>query len=429
MEFEYWVTHGARPEDLGTSSYHPWIADVPVIGAPFMAGAQARTQIDAGDYTGATDTLLRFAGSQAPGIAVGYGLGKLASSMSGGSAAAADAASVLRLQETAEVAATPQRILLVGAETEGEFAYANQMRAAGNDVTVVNPRVSPAAESYISDGGNFVKGRIEDLHPSSTFDLIREDYPFPTGEHFQLASDFIDSRVGRLNPGGRWFVTTESGEFASTVEGVSQFKGLDTMKFDLPAFHEGTPVPGGQWLSMDATDAARPFVSTRFALITEAGEAEAAGADAGTPARGGMVRPGIVADTPMSDGSIARMNSALTNRMLSLGIPKQNIGIPYDGAGTAFYPGGNTIGGNVPGLGINVDSGILGRIEGWDMWNDSGLNVRADAVIAHEWSEFGGLTHEQALVATPNTSLPISAAARALAADMLRLFGASGGTK
>jgi len=138
--------------------------------------------------------------------------------------------------------------------------------------------------------------------------------------------------------------------------------------------------------------------------------------------RGAMIGEGYIATRPISAGSAARLNGALANRMQALGIPEENIGIPQYG-GQAYHAGGNTVGGNIQGVGINVDSGVLQPIEGWEAWNNAPLSVRADAVIAHEWAEFNGATHAEALQLAPNTSLPIRPESRALLLDMLRLYG------
>jgi len=69
-----------------------------------------------------------------------------------------------------------------------------------------------------------------------------------------------------------------------------------------------------------------------------------------------------------------------------------------------------------------VDAGILGRAEGWQAWNEASLSTRVDAVIAHEWTEFGvpqlgDGAHSYALANTPSTTLNISPRARALLVD------------
>jgi hypothetical protein len=97
--------------------------------------------------------------------------------------------------------------------------------------------------------------------------------------------------------------------------------------------------------------------------------------------------------------------------MIALGISPQNIGI-FGGRG--FNPAGSTVGGNVRGVGIELDSGLFGKIKGFSAWNNARLSTRVDAVIAHEYEELLGATHAQALRRAPNTTLNISEEARKL---------------
>lgn len=137
-----------------------------------------------------------------------------------------------------------------------------------------------------------------------------------------------------------------------------------------------------------------------------------------TPPKGAMTgRSGALSTRPISPGSISRLNRAVENRMQQLGIPKKNIGIPEYG-GTAFDPHSATVGGNIQGRGINVDAGILSKSPTWKAWNRANLRTRVDAVIAHEWAEFQGASHAEALKVGPKSTLPISDQARALLRDM-----------
>src|SRR6185437_5791249 len=72
-----------------------------------------------------------------------------------------------------------QKVLVVGAETEAEFAYARQVAAGGSDVAVVNPRTTVQSKAYVSQGGNFIEGRLEELPAQPVFNVIREDFPDP----------------------------------------------------------------------------------------------------------------------------------------------------------------------------------------------------------------------------------------------------------
>jgi hypothetical protein len=136
----------------------------------------------------------------------------------------------------------PQRVLVVGAESESEFAYASDLAMRGQQVTVVNPRTTEQAEAYIAQGGNFLKTKIELLPKDATFNLIREDYPYPLGQMFQPTTEFAEARLSRLAPGGRWVVVTESSEFAETLEGAVFGKGVSVTKYEIPLpYHEGMP--------------------------------------------------------------------------------------------------------------------------------------------------------------------------------------------
>jgi hypothetical protein len=78
---------------------------------------------------------------------------------------------------------------------------------------------------------------------------------------------------------------------------------------------------------------------------------------------------------------------------------------------------------------ITLDSGILNPElldknygqEAGRLWRESGLQDRADALIAHEREEHRhGMSHEAALKAAPTTDLPISHRAREIARAMER---------
>src|SRR5262245_8663115 len=122
------------------------------------------------------------------------------------------------------------------------------------------------------------------------------------------------------------------------------------------------------------------------------------------------------------------ITAAVERRMRALGIPEENIGIKgYPGRQRGYDPAEPQPGRNgrgdpeygVPG-GITAGRGILekswsggGR---WRQWERARFSTRIDAVIAHEWLEFGGLTHLEAAAAGPMTPLPISRGARRLLA-------------
>jgi hypothetical protein len=116
-------------------------------------------------------------------------------------------------------------------------------------------------------------------------------------------------------------------------------------------------------------------------------------------------------------------------RMREVGVPEHLIGNPDVENGIArrtFFPQESEGGGVVPGLGINVDSGILDPHLLGDpisvgvaaVWSSARLRDRIDAIIGHEYEEAVGGDHDTALKNAPNTSLKISQAAR----QILRLM-------
>ena len=111
--------------------------------------------------------------------------------------------------------------------------------------------------------------------------------------------------------------------------------------------------------------------------------------------------------------------------MKDLGIPEDVIGIDKirTSNGRGFNPNGNTAGGVVRGDGIEVDSGVFNNIDGADVWNNASLSDRTDAVIAHEYLEFLGHSHDEVLKLAPLTDLKISDGARRILEEQLRLFG------
>jgi hypothetical protein len=139
----------------------------------------------------------------------------------------------------------PQRpqldVLVVGAETYAEFAYAQRVTQQGGKATVVNPTATTAAKAYQQSGGNFVQGRVEDLPAGARFNLIREDYPFPLGRAFTPSQQFVEARLGRLKPGGSWVVVTESSEFVQTLEAVGAYAKARVTVNQIPQAHEATP--------------------------------------------------------------------------------------------------------------------------------------------------------------------------------------------
>jgi hypothetical protein len=144
------------------------------------------------------------------------------------------------------------RVLLVGPETKPEFQWALDVTARGGKATAVNPLKTAAANDFISKGGTFVQGTVESLPRDAAFDIIREDFPYPTGKF--IDAQMVSARLTRLAPRGAWVVVTESEEFAKALETTAKLRAK-VMRREFPAFHEGAPV------------SVHPKETSRFALI------------------------------------------------------------------------------------------------------------------------------------------------------------------
>ena len=132
------------------------------------------------------------------------------------------------------------RVLVVGPETEEEFAYALRVNARGGKATAVNPARTDAASRFVANGGDFVQNKVESLPQRAEFDIIREDYPYPTGNYVDTSA--ANARISRLKPGGSWVVVTEKPDFADALEAAGQMQGATVTRSQLPPFHEGVPV-------------------------------------------------------------------------------------------------------------------------------------------------------------------------------------------
>jgi hypothetical protein len=132
------------------------------------------------------------------------------------------------------------RVLVVGPETEGEFEYAQKVNAGGGKATAVNPQKTAAANRFVAAGGDFVHGKIETLPKDAKFDIIREDFPFPTGKFVDTMG--ANERISRLKPGGSWVVVTEKPDFADALEAAAAVLGAKSMRRDMAAGHDAIPV-------------------------------------------------------------------------------------------------------------------------------------------------------------------------------------------
>jgi hypothetical protein len=113
------------------------------------------------------------------------------------------------------------------------------------------------------------------------------------------------------------------------------------------------------------------------------------------------------------------MNYHVENRMMELGIPTDRIGArKYGHSHRAFWPEEATGGGNVAGRRLTVDAGVFNtelmssRPEVGDVWANSRLRDRIDAIIAHEDAESLTGDHLLAEAMAPDTTLPITEGAR-----------------
>ena len=112
-------------------------------------------------------------------------------------------------------------VLFVGPETPEEFVEAQQLWSRGYAVLAINPRETGAARNFRDAGGKFLSTRIEDLSRRfGPFDLIRENYPYPSGRQYVPTEPFAQARLSRLAPGGRWVLYTESARLAGRLKAV-----------------------------------------------------------------------------------------------------------------------------------------------------------------------------------------------------------------
>jgi hypothetical protein len=122
------------------------------------------------------------------------------------------------------------------------------------------------------------------------------------------------------------------------------------------------------------------------------------------------------------------MDYHVTQRMMDLGIPIEQIGASAPGTThAAFWPHERTGGGNVPGGRLTVDSGVFNPELFKDLgsgvssrWEKSRLRDRMDAIIAHEFTEAQGAGHYEAIKTAADTELPISDKARHLLRDIAK---------
>ena len=131
------------------------------------------------------------------------------------------------------------RVLVVGPESEAEFQYALKVNDSGGNAVAVNPVRSAAADDFVKAGGEFVEGKIESLPQDSKFDIIREDFPYPT-EWLDMPA--ANARISRMKPGGTWVVATEREGFATALTASAKGQGAKVECYQIEALaHEATP--------------------------------------------------------------------------------------------------------------------------------------------------------------------------------------------
>jgi hypothetical protein len=153
-------------------------------------------------------------------------------------------------------------VLFVGAERTDEFETALRLLSCGHNIIAVNPRETPAAMKFQQAGGTFLRGRIEELSTRGYcgFNLILENYPYPSGRHYVRPPAFALARLARLAPGGKWILYTESSRFASLLKTAVQHSPLLTNRFRLRV----AKIP------LDAAPPSDyPQIDTRYRLILE----------------------------------------------------------------------------------------------------------------------------------------------------------------
>jgi hypothetical protein len=171
-------------------------------------------------------------------------------------------------------------VVFVGAERRDEFTDGMRLASQGHNVTVVNPRESPAAGAFRREGGNFIRTTIERLPLTlGPFDLICENYPFTITRVRGICEDdpcpvwlsgramraYAMARLRRLAPSGRWVVFTESPGFACALRSLAR-RDLSIRR-----------IFSVRVVSLSSNEAPRssyPHLTTRFQIILQRRPAE-----------------------------------------------------------------------------------------------------------------------------------------------------------
>jgi hypothetical protein len=152
-------------------------------------------------------------------------------------------------------------VLFVGPERPDEFARAMRLMCHGHTVVTVNPRETRGSRAFQEAGGTFLPARIEQLpRGCSRFDLILENYPYPSGQDYVPPRPFAVARLSRLAPCGRWILFTEAVRFATLLRAAIEHDQNLQGRFRVSL----TPT------SADAAPPSHyPPVNSRFRLVFE----------------------------------------------------------------------------------------------------------------------------------------------------------------
>jgi hypothetical protein len=154
-----------------------------------------------------------------------------------------------------------QSVLFVGAERADEFGDAMRLAREGHDVIVINPRETRAVRAFRRAGGTFARARVEQLPIACCrFDVICENYPYPSGRHYVPPRAFAVARLVRLAPSGRWVLFTEAARYATLLKAVGDYDEAVQRRFRVQLSS----------LSLQqAPPSTYPAAGTRFRLIFE----------------------------------------------------------------------------------------------------------------------------------------------------------------
>ncbi|MEU4643668.1 SpvB/TcaC N-terminal domain-containing protein [Micromonospora sp. NPDC023814] len=179
-----------------------------------------------------------------------------------------------------------------------------------------------------------------------------------------------------------------------------------------PLYHLGVATVGAPVAAMDALDRGDPTAAGKHLAEGQSSMEEAAktllpmAMEAGlvnTAPRGAMTGP----KAPAKPGALSYspepmphdVEAAVRKTMQKLEIPTRNQGSLRAGKKGLVYERHDNMGiGRNSRKGISIDAGILRNWPtDWAEWNAASLETRIEAVLQHEWYEFKGASHEEAI--------------------------------